>query len=195
MGAAAPASADRDLSTLEPGDAIAFWPDGDHVVVTVFQCEETVGAHTYRWRWMFLDDGSLLECSADGEWRYTEHELLPQGSKRYEELVGPGGALELFEARVRDSTADDEPVLVRLRGRDYSVASTGTVHAERRGAEPGLMPWTCFVSDPNENVYFGLADTSDQSQGAVGIWTTHVCVSFGGRLTDLDIDRVYRRQA
>lgn len=183
-----------DLSTLEPGDAIAFWPEGDHVVRTVFECEETVGEHTYRWRWMFLDDGSLVECSADGEWRYTEHEILPQGSRSYEDLVGPGGALEVFEARVRDGTADDEPVLVPLRGRQYRVASTGTARVVQRGRESGLMPWTHFVADPSENVYFGLADTEDESQGALGIWTTHVCLSFGRRLSSTDIDRVYRRE-
>ena len=81
-----------------------------------------------------------MESSADGWWRYAEHEILPQGSGRYAALVGRGGALEQFETRVRNDTVHDDPVLVELQGRRYRVTSTGTVEIARHGEPPASPP-------------------------------------------------------
>jgi len=72
-----PSTEDHDLAHLRPGDGISIWGDEDHVVTCVFDCAEGIGARRYTWTWAFLDDGSIVEHSADGQWRYTEHQVLP----------------------------------------------------------------------------------------------------------------------
>jgi len=189
-----PSTEDHDLATLRPGDAISVWGEGDLVVKSVFACAEGIGARRYTWTWMFLDDGSLVEHSADGQWRYTEHQIVPQGSALFSDLVGPGGLLEQFEARVRNDTVGDDPVFITLKERRYRVTSTGTVEATRLGEAPGLGPWVQLVSNPDDNVYFSLVAAHDEAQVEVGIWTTHVCLSFGRPLADSDLTRVYRKE-
>jgi hypothetical protein len=187
-------SDDRNLGDLEPGDAIDFWGEGHRIVKSVYECSERLGDREYAWRWVFLDDGSLVEHSLDGQWRYTEHEIVPQGSALFSALVGPGGALEQFEARVRDDSAGDNPLVVTLRDREYRVTSTGTVVPARRGDPPRLAPWTQFVRRADENVYFSLVAADDESSGVLGIWTSHVCLSFGRPIAETDIDAVFRRR-
>ena len=191
-GASREASSE-DLAGLAPGDAISFWGEGNRLVSCVFDCGEGIGEQRYTWHWIFLDDGSLVESSADGWWRYTEHEILPQGSPRYAALVGHDGALEQFEARVRNDTVHDDPVLVELQGRPYRVTSTGTVGVARHGEPPRLSPWQRFVSEAEENVYFSLVCTEDEEAGVLGIWTSHVCLSFGRPLSQSDVDGIYHR--
>ena len=188
------ASDEHGLGDLEPGDALSFWGEGNHVVQCVFECAEGIGRRRYLWRWLFLDDGSLVEHSADGRWRYTEHQVIPQGSALFSDLVGPGGILEQFEARVRSDTVGDDPVFVALRGRRYRVTSTGTVEITLRGQPPGLSPWRQFVPNAADNVYFSLVAADDESQGALGIWTGHVCLSFGKPIGETDVDGIYRRR-
>jgi hypothetical protein len=184
---------DQSFAGVEPGDAVSVWGEGNRLVTCVFDCAEGIGERGYRWRWVFLDDGSLVEQSADGRWRYTEHEVVPQGSALYSDLVGPGGLLEQFEARVRNDTVGDDPVFIELRGRRHRVTSTGTVGATRRGEAPRLSPWQQFVPNPEENVYFSLVAADDESQGVLGLWTSHVCLSFGRPLAESDVDAIYRR--
>ncbi|MBI3977099.1 MAG: hypothetical protein HY331_02830, partial [Chloroflexi bacterium] len=174
-----PPAADRVIGLLSPGDIIQFWVEGTRIVSTVLNCQETIGARTYGWQWSFLDDGTLVEHSADGEWRYREHEVIPQGSSLYEELVAPDGLLVQFEERVRAGTSGRQPVFVHLRDRVYRIANTGTLIAQRSGAQPTIEPWQAFSPDPKENVYFGLVNTEDDEDGVLGIWTSHVCLSFG----------------
>ena len=187
------AADEQELGDLEPGDALSFWGEGNRVVTCVFDCVEGLGEREYRWRWIFLDDGSLVEYSADGRWRYTEHEIVPQGSGRFSELVGPRGLLEQFEARVRDDTVGENPVIAELRGRRYRVTSTGTVAATLRGQPPRLGPWAQFVGNAERNVYFGRVAADEETEGVLGVWTSHVCLSFGRPIAETDVDGIYRR--
>jgi hypothetical protein len=182
-----------DISCVAPGDAISFWGEGNRLVSCVFDCSEGIGDRQYSWRWIFLDDGSLVEDSADGWWRYAEHEIIPQGSGRYADLVGSGGALEQFETRVRNDTVHDDPVIVELQGRRYRVTSTGTVQVVRRGDAPRLTPWQQFVADREDNVYFSLVAAEDEAAGVLGIWTSHICLSFGRPVPRSDVDGVFHR--
>lgn len=184
---------DRSFAGLLPGDAISFWGEGNRLVTCVYDCSEGIGERRYAWRWLFLDDGSLVEHSADGRWRYTEHEIVPQGSALFTDLVGKGGALEQFEARVRNDSVGDDPVMLDLRARRYRVTSTGTVAVTRHGDPPRLAPWTQLLKNPEENVYFSFVAADDETQGVLGLWTSHVCLSFGRPVSDTDVDGIYRR--
>ena len=184
---------DHNLGDLEPGDAITFWGEGDRVVTTVYECAEGIGEREYRWKWVFLDDGSLVEHSADGQWRYTEHQIVPQGSALFSDLVGPGGMLEQFEARVRTDTVGDDPLWVELKGRRYRATATGTVAPQRRGPSPTLSPWAQIVKKAEGNVYFSFVAADDEQAGVLGLWTSHVCLSFGRPIATTDIDGVFRR--
>lgn len=181
------------IGRLSPGDIVVFWLEGSRIVTTVFDCEETIGGRTTSWQWSFLDDGTLIEHSADGEWRYREHEIVAQGTALYEELVAPDGILVQFEERVRARVSGRQPVFVHLREKVYRVANTGTFIARRKGPPPPLEPWTAFSETPAENVYFGLVNVDDEDDAVLGIWTTHICLSFGSLLTPTDIDTVYRK--
>ncbi len=186
-------SGEPDISGVAPGDAISFWGEGNRLVTCVFDCSEGIGDRQYNWRWIFLDDGSLVEDSADGWWRYAEHEIIPQGSGRFAALAGSGGALEQFETRVRNDTVHDDPVVVELQGRRYRVTSTGTVSIVRRGDAPRLGPWRQFVATVQDNVYFSLVAEEDEASGVLGIWTSHICLSFGRPVSRSDVDGVYHR--
>lgn len=181
------------LGALVPGDAIELWEGGSLVVRTTFLCEETVDARTYHWRWMFLDDDSLLEVSPDGYFRYREHRLVKQGTALYEELVAPDGALVRFEERVRSDESGRRPVHVTLEGQEYRLTGTGVVRVQRLGPAPTLVPWQSFDPNPDENVYFGLVQTADESQVALGLWTVHLGLSFGRELEETDLTGVYRQ--
>jgi hypothetical protein len=186
-------SGEPDISGVAPGDAISFWGEGNRLVTCVFDCSEGIGDRQYTWRWIFLDDGSLVEDSADGWWRYAEHEIIPQGSGRFAALAGSGGALEQFETRVRNDTVHDDPVVVELQGRRYRVTSTGTVSIVRRGDAPRLGPWRQFVANVPDNVYFSLVAEEDEASGVLGLWTSHICLSFGRPVSRSDVDGVYHR--
>src|SRR5579885_2716791 len=81
------------LDDLLPGDVLDIWMEESLVIQTVLRCWETMDDGTVQWRWMFLDDGSLVEVSPDGYFRYTEHRVLKQGTSLYEEIVAQDGAL------------------------------------------------------------------------------------------------------
>ncbi len=187
-------SEDRDLGDIEPGDAIDFWGEGHRVVTCVLECSERIGMREYAWRWSFLDDGSIVEASLDGQWRYAEHEIVPQGSALFSDLVGSKGLLEQFEARVRDDSVGDNPLFIELRSKRYKVTSTGTVAPKRRGEAPKLGPWAQFVKNPDENVYFSLVAAEDENDGVLGVWTSHVCLSFGKPISETDVNAVYRKR-
>jgi hypothetical protein len=164
------------------------------VVRTTFLCEETVDDQAYHWRWMFLDDGSLIEVSPDGYYWYQQHQIVKQGTSLYEELVAQDGALVRFEERVRAGESGRRPVHVTLDGKEYRLTGTGTTRVQRLGAEPALLPWRSFDPKADENVYFGLVQTADESQVVLGLWTAHVCLSSGHELGETDVVGVYRRK-
>jgi hypothetical protein len=181
------------LPLANPGDVVEVFMETAYVVKSVFQCRESVGDRAYEWRWMFLDDGSLLEVSADGHFRYRKHVVLKQGSGPYEELVAQDGALVRFEERVREGSAGRRPVRITIEGKEFRLTSTGTFRAQRFGEEPELIPWRSISPNPQDNVYFGLVETEDEAKVAVGLWTAHVCLSFGQELQPNDLVAVYRK--
>ncbi len=190
-GDAVPESVMERLRRARPGDAVEIWMENTFIVRTVLLCSEVIDGALTEWRWMFLDDGSLVEASPDGFYRYTRHELVRQGSLLYEELAAQDGALVRFEQRVREGVAARRPVHVTLGGREYRIASTGTLRAERLGEEPELLPWKSFSDDPGKNVYFGLVTGEEEEAVALGLWTQHICISFGAPLDPARVSAVY----
>ena len=182
-----------ELFQVKPGDVLDFWMEGPRVVKTVLACREEFEGHSYDWAWMFLDDGGLVEASPDGYFRYREHQILKQGTGPYEELVAQDGALVRFEERVREGSSETRPVEFSLDDHTYHVTSTGTVAAHRTGDEPTLLTWKSFSADAKSNVYFGLVDTADESRVGVGLWTAHVCLSFGKEIQQADLSAIYRK--
>jgi hypothetical protein len=185
---------DDQLKDLSPGDALDIWGEGNRVVKTSFNCRELVDGRVYTWQWAFLDDDSLIEVSPDGIFRYTEHHVLKQASLAYEEIVAKDGALVRFEERVRNNESARRPVQITIDDHEYCITGTGTVAADRRGAEPALVPWSSFSLNPEENVYFGMYDVADEERVAVGLWTAHVCVSVGRAFDPSEVTEIYRNQ-
>ncbi len=188
------ADQEERLDDLLPGDVLDFWMDESVVIQTVLRCWETSDSGKVEWRWMFLDDGSLLEVSPDGLYRYTEHRVLKQGTALYEEISAQDGALVRFEERVREGTSGRRPVHITIDEKEYRITSTGTVGADRVGAEPEPMSWRYFDKNPDENVYFGLVDVENEENVGLGLWTAHVCLSFGKELERTDITAIYRNR-
>jgi hypothetical protein len=183
----------EQLGSLGLGDVVEIWEGGSLVVKTVIVCQETVDGKSYGWRWYFLDDGSLLEASPDGNFLYKSHRVVNQGTDLYEELVAQDGALVRFEARVREGSSGRRPVEVTIDGKTYRITGTGTVRVQQQGPEPEPVPWRSFDRDPDSNVYFGLVDVEDDSSVKLGLWTVHVCLSSGRELGDTDVTAVYRK--
>ncbi len=183
----------EQLRTVMPGDVVDVWMEQTYLAKTVYLCEEEVGGRTYEWHWIFLDDGSLVEVSPDGYFRYSEHHILNQGTSEYEAIVAQDGALVRFESRVREGASGRRPVHVPAAGRDYRITSTGTVRARRLGDEPQLVPWQGLSGDQKQNVYFGMVESADETHVALGLWTAHVCLSLGRALEETDISAVYRK--
>lgn len=182
-----------ELFQVNPGDAMDFWMEGPRVAKTTFICREEFEGHAYEWRWIFLDDGSLVEASPDGFFRYREHHVIKQGAPLYQEIVAQDGALVRFEEYVRQGTSDERPVEFSHEGRRFRIASTGTVLCRRLGDEPEPLPWKYFSSNLKDNVYFGLAIVGDEEAVGLGLWTAHVCISVGKVLESADVTAIYRR--
>jgi hypothetical protein len=172
------------LARLTPGETVELPERGERGVVTAYACYELLNEQRTDWRWLFLDDGSLLELAPRGRFLYSEHREVPHGGSLYEELVAQDGALVRFEARVRDGSWAERPVQVTLDNTAYRLAFTGTVALERRGPEPLLSAWRALGPDPEHNVYFGLIQIEDDTRLVLGLWTADVCLSFGERLAD-----------
>ena len=186
------ATIEDQLHSLLPGDALDVWTEGSIIVKSVFACREVVDGSAYDWHWMFLDDGSLLEVSPDGYFRYTEHRVVRQGTTEYEELVAQDGALVRFEQHVRDGDSGRRPVEVTLGGKAFRVASTGTVTVGRIGPAPDLLPWANFSDKQADNVYFGMVDPEDEEHVALGLWTAHVCISIGREFDPSSVTDIYQ---
>jgi hypothetical protein len=148
-------------------------------VESELRCEEVVSGRVTAWRWLFLEDGSLLEEAPRGTSRYKAHRVFDRAHTVYQQLVAQDGALNRFEARVRTGTVEKEPTYVTLEGREYLVKATGTARVvERIGRPPTLASWSSLDdADPAENVYFVLERVEDKV-GVLGLWTRVVCLSF-----------------
>lgn len=183
----------QQLGTVMPGDVVDVWMEQTYLVKTVYLCSEDVGGRTWEWRWIFLDDGSLVEVSSDGHFRYSQHRIIKQGSSDYEAIVAQDGALVRFEQRVREDDSGRRPVHVTIEAKSYRITSTGTVAVRRLGDQPDLAPWQALDRDADKNVYFGMVESTDESKVALGLWTTHVCLSLGQALDETNISAVYRK--
>ena len=184
----------EELFSLQPGDLLGIWMETDYLVTASLRCKETIDGDTTEWRWLFLDNGDLLEASPDGYFRYRSHQVVRQGTELYEELVAQDGALVRFEQRVRESASGRRPVHVTLDGKEYRVASTGTVDVDLAGEAPDLLPYKSLSRDASRNVYFGLLGVEDEADVVLGLWTAHVCLSFGRPLEASQISGVHRQQ-
>jgi len=184
----------EQLTSLLPGDSLEIWGSGTLVVKTALICQETVEDETTTWHWLFLDDGSLLEASPDGYFRYDRHQVHKQGTGLYEELVAQDGALVRFEERVRAGQSGRRPVGVTIDGTEYRISGTGTVRIQRLGEDCTLAPWQTIGKDADDHVYFGMVATSDDSSVGLGLWTQHLCLSFGKELGETDVTAVYKQK-
>ena len=179
------------LETLRPGDAIAFGDGGNALVTSILDCREEVGSRSSAWRWNFLDDGKLLEAAPDGNLLYDRQEIAYQGESKFQSLVADpeqGGALKLFEQRVRAGAAASSPTFFEHDGQQFKVKSTGTFAARASGKPLGEV-FRDVGTQPGDNVYFEAeADSGDQ---LLGVWTTHIALLVGRPLGLTDIDSIY----
>jgi len=100
--------------TLGPGDALILEDGRDFLVQSAIDCQEELEGRTTTWRWLLLDDGSLLEVLRHVTILYSRAEILYQGTPPYALLTGQGdqdGLLRVFEARVRAGTIAGMPVI------------------------------------------------------------------------------------
>ncbi|MSQ44276.1 MAG: hypothetical protein EXR45_08765 [Chloroflexi bacterium] len=183
--------------SFPPGETVRFPGGRLRRVTTVYTCTETVGEIPTTWWWTWFHDGSLLEQTPIEDCHYTDHDLLPADAPFTRELVGPAGSLEQFEAAVRRAEVPGVPdVRVNVNSRPYRITATGTVTATILGDPPSLPPWHRLASPSGAladhgrhhgvagpvPVYFALADCTRPQRIALGLWTDHVCLSFGRRL-------------
>ena len=167
---------------VAPTDLVRF-PDGRRRrVTTTYACHDpSSGA---RWWWSFLDDGTVLDQTATGDWHYVEHEVLTLDAMFARELVGPNGYLEDFEAQVR-SGVPIPAVVVPFAGKRWHVATTGNVVATRTGPSAPLPGWSSLgVGAPGiRDVWFALEDRARPAHTVLGVWTDHLALASGRRLT------------
>ena len=143
------------LDKLLPGDLVIFWGEGERLVRTLFLCREGVMGRTYEWRWLFLDDGTLLEISPDGYYRYRRHLLVKQGTPLYEELVAQDGALVRFEERVRAGVSGRRPVHVTVE--DATTGKPTPVRVHFRTPDGRYL--ICRQADPSGAYAYYALDT------------------------------------
>jgi hypothetical protein len=180
------------IEDLRPGDAVSFWDGQDDVVESVVQCREEIDGRPSTWRWAVLSSGQVLETAPDNNALYTQSTVFEQGSEAFYTLTAEpehGGALKVFEARVRDESIAREPVSVTLDGKPWTVESTGTFSASYVGPQPRREVWRDISENPADNVYFELRGESESS--ALGIWTTHILLLQGRPLGETDIRSLY----
>jgi hypothetical protein len=167
---------------VAPGDLVRF-PDGRRRrVTTTFVCQDPWSG--IRWWWSFFQDGTVLDQTSTGDWHYVTHEVLPLDARFARELVGPNGYLEDFETRVR--RGESAPIVeVPFADRKWHVARTGVAVATRVGQNAPLAGWSSLgnADADTSNVWFILEDRSRPLYATIGIWTNHVALATGRRLT------------
>ncbi len=180
------------LQDLRPGDAISFWDGQDDVAENVVQCREEIAGRPSTWSWVLLSSGQVLEVAPDANALYTDSTVLQQGGESFYSLTAEsehGGALKLFEARVRDESIAREPVQVTILSKQWTLESTGTFRATYLGPPPNQEVWRDISENPADNVYFELRGENEDM--ALGIWTTHILLLQGRPVTDSDIRSLY----
>lgn len=179
--------------TLMPGDAMILQDGRDFLVRVALDCEEQLEDHTARWRWILLDDGSLLEVRRQAMDLYGPPDLLYQGTPSFIQLTGGStqhGLLKVYEARVREGTAATLPVLYEHADLQYRIHETGTFRATWNGMTDAEV-WSDVSQNAGDNVYFRLKAV-DGREG-LGIWTSHIALFSGAPLTRVDIKGLYSR--
>ena len=77
--------------------------------------------------------------------------------------------------------------------RDGALLGFVVVQEDGDSWRVGVSGWDEARSRPEENVYFSLVAADDESQGVLGLWTSHVCLSYGRPFAESDITAIYRR--
>ncbi|MHB1005440.1 MAG: hypothetical protein ACYC3S_07305 [Chloroflexota bacterium] len=212
-GTAQPPRRETTLSNLRPGDALVFWDNTDRIVASVLRCQEELRGRSTQWQWAFLDDGRLIEAAPDGIRLFGGGQVIYQGSAEFEQLVPPSGALAVFEERVRAGEVGRNPVFFDLGGQRYRLASTGTFASTAEGEPLAQEVWRDLSANPSDNVFFelelvggvpvsgngahehapatGNATVADEGVELLGIWTTHIWLGRGKRLTQAEIAGLY----
>lgn len=179
--------------TLKPGDALILEDGRDFLVQAALDCAEDLGDRRSTWRWLLLDNGSLLEVLRHVMNLYGPPEILYQGTPVFALLTGQGsqdGLLRVFEARVRAETIAGMPVTLEHGGVTYQISSTGTFSATWNGMTDAEV-WADVSQNAGDNVYF--KSQAGDGREALGIWTTHIAFFTGAPLTHADIKGMYSR--
>src|SRR5438552_14284579 len=112
------------LPDLRPGDAVSFWDGQDDVVENVVRCREEMEGRASTWSWVLLSSGQVLEVAPDANALYIDSTVLQQGGESFYSLTAEpehGGALKVFEARVRDESIAREPVHVDVLSKHWTL--------------------------------------------------------------------------
>jgi hypothetical protein len=182
--------------TLGPGDALILEDGRDFLVQSAIDCREELEGRTTDWRWLLLDDGSVLEVLRHALNLYDHREIFYQGTPPYALLTGPGdqdGLLRVFEARVRSGNIAAMPVQYEHDGHQFQIRSTGTFSASFNGVSDAEV-WADVSANAGDNVYVKM-DGDGTSGVALGlaVWTTHIAFYTGRALTHADIKGMYSR--
>jgi hypothetical protein len=180
--------------TLAPGDALILQDGRDFLVQSAIDCTEELEGRTTTWRWLLLDDGSLLEVLRHTLMLYRPPEILYQGTPPYALITGQGqqdGLLRVFEARVRAGTIAGMPVSYDHNGRTYQIRSTGTFATQFNGMTDAEV-WADVSDSPGDNVFFKMEQAGQPDAGELlGVWTTHIALYSGQPLVHADIKGMY----
>jgi hypothetical protein len=180
--------------TLGPGDALILADGRDFLVQSAIDCEEALEGRTTRWRWLLLDDGSLLEVVHHALNLYARAVILYQGTPPYAMLTGQGnqdGLLRVFEARVRADTIASMPVIYEHGGASFQIRSTGTFSAHFTGMTDADV-WADVSESAGDNVYVKFDAPSSETL-ALAVWTSHIAFYTGQVLSHADIKGMYSR--
>ena len=143
---------------LGPGDALILADGRDFLVQSAIDCQEELEGRTTQWRWLLLDDGSLLEVLRHVLNLYGRAEILYQGTPPYALLTSQGdqdGLLRVFEARVRAGTVASMPVMYEHGSTTFQIRSTGTFGAHFNGMTD-MDVWADVSESAGDNVYVKL---------------------------------------
>jgi hypothetical protein len=182
--------------TLAPGDALILEDGRDFLVQSAIDCREELDGRVTEWRWLLLDDGSVLEVLRHALNLYDHEEVLYQGTPPYAMLTGPGdqdGLLRVFEARVRSGNIAAMPVQYEHDGVNLQIRSTGTFSATFNGVTDAEV-WSDVSANSGDNVYVKF-EGSGAGGATLGlaIWTTHIAFYTGQPLAHADIKGMYSR--
>jgi hypothetical protein len=181
--------------TLAPGDALILEDGRDFLVQSAIDCREELEGRVTEWRWILLDDGSVLEVLRHALNLYDHEEILYQGTPPYAMLTGQGdqdGLLRVFEARVRSGNIAAMPVQYEHGGNSLQIRSTGTFSATFNGVTDAEV-WADVSANAAENVYVKFDSGTGDATLGLAVWTTHIAFCTGQALAHADIKGMYSR--